>query len=524
MINFNKKITDVLVVGGGSAGLCSAINARMLSNDVTLLYKAGGNCTSIAAGGYAAVFDGNPYNDSVEAHIKDTLECGNNLSNPELVDILAENASEAIAQISGWGVEFYKNPDDTFRMFRSGGHTYPRSLRCKSGRGAESFGVMFSKCGELGVDMQKNFTLWGLLYKEGRCFGGAGIASDGTPTVIYAKSVILASGGFGALYSNTTNPKGVRGECLQMAYDAGATLIDMEFVQFMPTTFAYPISMQGKIINDTLRGEGALLYNSNMERFMANYDPKAMEVATRDILSVAITSEIASGRGSKHGGVYLDARHIEEKAMLESFTYAKEVAKKGVDPQKQMLEVYPASHFTCGGIKIDGKCQTGVDGLFAVGEATGGVHGANRLGSNALTENVVFSRIAAKSASDYAKSKTNDFPPNLHERFVDMLSDVSENETEQAEQMIASATKQIGEIMWEKVGIIRNGIDLQNAQNQLEELAHCLKKGQGIKGSALQKVKLESLFLQSTLGANVAKSAYARGQSIGSHFRSDATN
>ncbi|MEG2119892.1 MAG: FAD-binding protein, partial [Pseudoflavonifractor sp.] len=389
---------DVLVLGGGGAGLCSALAAVEGGASVTLVYKHGGNSTAVAAGGFAVVTEGSE-SDSAECFISDALRSGAQLASPALLRTLADNASRAIETITGWGVEFYRNPDGSYRRFRSGGHTNPRSLRCATGRGSDAYRVMLDRARAKGVRIVRNTVITELLKDGDRIVGAACLGEDGAPLVILAKSVILATGGMGALYEHTTNTPGLTGEGYFMAHEAGCRLRDMEFVQFMPTTIAYPPQFSGKLVNDTLRGEGAYLLNAAGERFMAGYAPQFMEVAGRDILSIAIATEILAGRGSPHGGVYLDARHIPQAAMLQSFGAAKAMRVAGIDPCRDLIEVVPAAHFSCGGVVIDAECRTGVDGLFAVGEVTGGIHGANRLGATALTENVVFGQIAGSNAA-----------------------------------------------------------------------------------------------------------------------------
>ena len=513
-----KMEIDVLVLGGGSAGLCSAMAAREAGASVILIYKAGGNSTAVAAGGYAVVLK-DSVGDSVEQFIADAERSGAGLVEPDLLHRLAEGAIPAIERAAGWGVEFYRTEDGQYRRFRSGGHTFPRSLRCASGRGSDTYGVLYRRARACGITMLKDTLITELLRSGERVVGAAGMDEQGRPLVIAAKTVILATGGMAALYEHTTTTSGVTGEGYIMALESGCRLRDMEFIQFMPTTLAAPASLKGKLVNDTLRGEGAYLLNRSGERFMTRYAPDLMEVSARDVLSYAIATEVSAGRGSPAGGVYVDARHIPEKALLQSFGAVKALRAAGIDPSHSLIEVTPAAHFSCGGVAIDVNCRTGVPGLYAVGEVTGGIHGANRLGATALTENLVFGQIAGALAAEESKkisiAQTLDWPDA--ERCVQ-----GAQADPDASAFLMAEEQEIRRILWTCGGILRNGEGLSSGLVRLGVMtAHvselptpCFSQQQK-KRRLIQLVALAQLVLQSAL---------RRTESRGCHTRTDFPN
>ncbi len=510
--------TDVLIIGGGGAGLCSALAAVDAGAKVTLVAKAGGNCTAIAAGGFAVVFEGTG-EDSVEVFLSDALRSGAGLADTGLLKRLAQDAPAAIERISDWGVEFYRHEDGSLRPFRSGGHTYPRSLRCSKGRGGDAYRVMLERARNHGVTILKDALITELLKDGSRVVGAAGMDAEGKPLMISAKSVVLATGGMAALYEHTTNTKGLTGEGYLLAKEAGCRLRDMEFVQYMPTTFAWPSHLKGRLVNDTLRGEGAYLRNNRMERFMERYDPDFMEVATRDVLSIAIASELAEGRGTPHGGVWVDARHIPEKAMLESFGFARQLIAAGIHPSRDFIEVVPAAHFTCGGVVIDEDCRTGVEGLYAVGEVTGGIHGANRLGATALTENVVFGQIAGRNAAAEAMGREDGLVRRPVGSFADSLERLGQPENPLLTERLEQDEDRVKHILWQYGGILRSAEGLKEGQRQLAELREAvLGYSQGDFAQALRLRRLEQLI---TLAGLVLKAALLRTESRGCHYRVD---
>ena len=508
---------DVLVLGSGGAGLCSAIAAAESGASVLVVSKAGGNSTVMAAGGFAVAMEGET-GDSIACFVSDAMRSSAGLADVQLVTRLAEEAPGAIETLANWGVEFYCREDGSYRLFRSGGHTHPRSLRCASGRGTDAYRVMLQRAKSLGVQFISNALMVELLRKDSRVVGAAGMDSSGAPLFILAKAVILATGGMAALYEHTTNTPGLTGEGYILAREAGCRLRDMEFVQFMPTTIAYPPRLKGRLVNDTLRGEGAILLNCDMDRFMERYDAQSMENSTRAVLSAAIATELAAGRGTLHGGVYLDARHIPPQALSQSFSFAAQMVAAGVDPSRNLIEVVPAAHFSCGGVIIDENCRTGVEGLFAVGEVTGGIHGANRLGATALTENAVFGAIAGRSAA-YEATLVGEYPLEIECHTETAFQRMEQPQNPVLDETLTEGKRKLGSILWHYGGILRNAEGLSAGLEELTALESELVQQVG--GDFPQTLKAMHMTQLITLGRLFLRAALERTESRGCHSRTD---
>jgi len=502
--------TDVLVIGGGGAGLCAALAAAETGARTTLISKPGGSSTVIAAGGFLAVRSGGG-RDSVERFVEDALRSGGGLADPELLALLAEGSGGAVDRLKSWGVSFYTLPDGGERLFRSGGHSVARSVRCASGRGADAYRVLLERARAAGVQFVTHSLVTRLEKRDGRVTGASGMDGQGRPLRISARCTVLATGGLAALYDRTTNTPGMTGEGYILARRAGCRLRDMEFVQFMPTTLAYPPSMRGRLVNDALRGEGARLYNGDMEPFMTRYDPAFGDMAGRDAVANAIARELAAGRGSPHGGVYLDARGIPPEALRQSFGFAGALTAAGVDPARQLMEVTPAAHFTCGGAAVDRCCRTGVPGLYAVGEVTGGLHGANRLGTTALTENVVFGMLAGRLAGEESARVLQPALPAEPES--------SGEPSPELDEALERGEADLRRLMWRYGGVLRDAEGLTQGRRQAAALRRSETLVPG--GSFAQRQRQARLDQLAELAGLVLEAAEARIESRGCHNRLD---
>jgi aspartate oxidase len=511
--------TDVLVIGGGSAGMCAALAAREAGASVALAYKIGGNCTSVAAGGFAAVLPG-VTDDSVENHYENTIQAGLGLADPRLVEILTRQAGAELQKVISWGVEYYTSDDGSLRRFRSGGHNAARTYRCRGGNVVGFFRTLHKRVQTSGIELLKNCALVRLLFSDGRVRGAWGMDDDGQPLKVTAKAVVLATGGYAGAYSNRSAPSGLTGEGLEMAHEVGGTLMDLEFVQFMPTTIAYPPEFHGSIVNDTLRGEGAAIYNSENERFMLRYDPRYGDCAGRASLTIAIATEVAEGRGSPHGGAFLDATALDEKTIFESFGCARRLIAWGIDPRTTRIEITPAAHFTCGGVAIDEHCSTGVPGLYAVGEASAGVHGANRLGANALSETLVFGDIAGGEAARCAQGIVGAL--GVADPIQKLWLERSLRDGDEGQSAMLDATEgEIKRLFWDNLGVVRSEAPLRSALARLEGLADALDAAGPEAYTYRENVRRERLRKMARLGAKVASAALEREETRGSHYRID---
>lgn len=510
--------TDILVVGGGSAGICAALAARAAGLRVALAYKTGGNCTSVAAGGFAAVMPG-VEDDAPRRHGENTLRSSGGLADARLVEALVERAAAALQNLMSWGVEFSTLEDGSLRRFRSGGHDRARTYRCRNGNLAQCFRTLSRRVRDSGVELLKDCMAVGLLRHGARVCGAWGMDREGRPLQMAAKAVVLATGGFPGIYQHRTAPAALTGEGQVMAYEAGARLMDLEFVQFMPTTIAFPPEFHGRVVNDTLRGEGAVLRNSKNERFMARYAPAYGDLAGRDILAISIATEVAQGRGTPHGGVYLDATALDERTIFESFGWARQLAARGIDLRSTYIEVTPAAHFTCGGIGIDEHCATGVEGLFAAGECAGGIHGANRLGANALTATLVFGDIAGRSAARFAAGVAG--PEAAADPVQTRMAEESLPPVLRKNAALDALEEEIRKIFWERMGVVRTRDGLAEAVSRLRGLEASLaaeRPGGYTYAENMRRLRVRKMAL---LGRMVAQAAEERRESRGNHCRLD---
>lgn len=518
--------TDVLIVGGGAAGLCAAIAAAEEGRKALVLFKSGGNATTRAAGGFAAVMPGPSADDSVRMHVENTLSDAAGLADPRLVEAFAAGAGPALCRIMDWGVRFYTTQDGALRRFSSGGHSAARTYRCFGGRTGNFQRILLRRARALGVAFLSNCELVSLAGGGGRVLGGFALDAAGERLSIAARAVVLATGGYAALFARHTTAPGMTGEGLEMALEAGAALTDLEFVQFMPTALAWPPEFQGKIINDTLRGEGAVLRDVSGERFMPRYSPRYGDRAGRDVLAMAMARETAHGRGTPHGGVWLDATGIAEKNMRECFNLVDRLRARGIDPAADWMEVTPAAHFTCGGIRIEPDCSTGVEGLFAAGEVTAGLHGANRLGANALSETLIFGDRAGRTAAAYAARVGNDAqdrpaPPLCFEEPYRPLAHSTPDAASDAENRLKAWEEGIRDSLWLGAGLLRRRESLETARLRLQAVEAEMLDAPAARFSLRENVRRLRQIRMARLAARTVMAAQQREESRGTHCRED---
>jgi aspartate oxidase len=505
--------TDVLIIGGGSAGLHAAIEAIKYGVKVSLVYKSGGNATIMSAGGFAGNFSLDNCSDEINNKFfaEDILLAGRNINCRKIVDVVVKNSSFEINELKSLGVSFIEDGCRNLKLFHASGHRYPRTVRCTGGNTRQYYSTIRKKALDLGVNIISNVNILKLIKGDDGICGAIGVYREDI-VYISCSSIILATGGNGANYNFSTHRKGIQGNGLTMALDVGASLVDMEFMQFMPTTIAAPEKLSGLIVTDTLRGEGAVLLNKNYERFMEKYSPIKKDMDTRDKIAKSIFQEIYEGRGTSNNFVFLDARHIDREKIKQSFTNYEILIKYGIDPKNELIEVSPASHYTCGGIKIDENAYTNVDGLWAAGEVAGGLHGANRLGSVALTENLVFGKIAGKNAAIYSLNKrtaVNKKPyvnVNFENKYVEKYEEI-------IKKLRFNLSNNAG-IVREEKSLSKGLKEVKDILNEINEMAPKNKE-----------FTLKPLHMQISSFANltycILKSCEMRKESRGTHFRAD---
>ena len=435
MDSFEVREHDVLVIGAGGAGLRACIEASAQGVSVGLVCKSllGKAHTVMAEGGMAASLRNADSRDNWEIHFRDTIRGGKHLNNWRMVEIFCQEAPERVAELEEWGALFDRTKEGLIAQRNFGGHRYPRLAHVGDRTGLELIRTLQNHGIHQGMEIYMECCIVDLVLEDGKVTGAFGFwRESGNFIVFRAKSVILATGGLGKVYRVTSNSWEGTGDGHALAYRAGAELIDMEFVQFHPTGMVWPPSVQGILVTEGVRGEGGVLKNSEGRRFMYDYipdtfapetsdteeeaerwlagDPEARrppELLTRDVVARAIRSERLAGRGSPHGGAFLDiasrrdAEYIKKK--LPSM-YHQFMKLGNLDITTTPMEVGPTCHYVMGGVRVDPEtAMTTVGGLFAAGEAAGGLHGANRLGGNSLTDLLVFGARAGLNAAKHAK-------------------------------------------------------------------------------------------------------------------------
>jgi len=516
---------DILVIGSGGAGCRAAIEASKYNLSVLIVskglsFKSG--CTTLAEGGYNAAFGAVDCADTPDAHFEDTLKGGAYLNDPKLVRILVDESPERLIELETYGALFDRQESGEINQRPFGGQVFRRTCFQGDRTGHEMMMALKEEVIKREIETLDEIMITSLIMDEyGKSvIGATGISlKDSKFMVFKAKSVVMACGGAGELYSVTSNTLQKTGDGYSLAYDAGADLLDMEHVQFHPTGMVFPQSRKGVLVTEAVRGEGGKLINAEGERFMKNYDPRG-ELATRDIVSRSIHNEIREGRGTQIGGVYLDVTHLPDKEIEEKLeTMVLQFQDVGVDIRKEPMEVAPTAHHFMGGIRINEHGETTLGNLFAAGEVTGGVHGANRLGGNALADTQVFGKrageSAAKNALECELSSNDAFVEAEKERILNLFKggDVYPFEIK----------KELQEIMWKSVGIIRNEDGLKSALNRINELKRMLKDMRVPDVVSYNNDLLDALEVTKMLDVAelVTKSAILRRESRGAHYRED---
>ncbi|HJJ69473.1 MAG TPA: fumarate reductase subunit A, partial [Methanocorpusculum sp.] len=457
----NRSDFHVLVIGSGGAGIRAAVEAEKYGS-VVLISKTitgKGGCTVMAEGGYNAVLSDN---DAVSVHFEDTIKGGAYLNDEALAETLASEAPARIRDLFNWGAVFDLSPENTIAQRPFGGQRFPRTCYAGDHTGHEMVMTLLERLRGSNVEIRDETTALELLKDGDKVIGAVTVDRNGELGVITADAVILATGGAGQLYNVTTNSTAGTGDGYALGFRAGAKLIDMEQVQFHPTGAVYPADSRGRLITEAVRGEGGILKNALGERFMEKYDPARMELSTRDVVARAIATEILEGRGTASGGVYLDVTHLKSEqietrlpVMLHQFL------QFGVDIRTQPMEVAPTAHHFMGGLAITKDAETTIPHLFAAGEVTGGVHGANRLGGNALADTQVFGRRAGISAG-----KCKSFVKEIDTSALDAV-EAKISRLYDGDAAIPSVRRNLKSLMWNNVGIYRNELDLKVAEREV---------------------------------------------------------
>src|SRR5271170_2262451 len=544
---------DVLVVGAGGAGIRAAIECAQLGLNTGMISKSllGKAHTVMAEGGVAASMGNVDKRDNWKIHFRDTMRGGKFLNQWRMAELHAKQAPDRVRELEEWGAVFDRTPEGLINQRNFGGHRYPRLAHVGDRTGLEMIRTLQDFCIHKGIATHMECTGLDLLLDDGKVAGMVAYWRETGRFVIFkAKAVIFATGGGGRAWQITSNSWEYTGDGLGMAYRAGAELIDMEFTQFHPTGMMWPPSVKGTLVTESVRGEGGLLLNNKNERFMFKYIPEKFaaetadtveeaarwlkgdknarrppELLTRDVVARAIKKEVEEGRGSPHGGVFLDiasqrpADFIKKKlpSMYHQF---KELAE--VDITKEPMEVGPTLHYFMGGIRVDSDTQaTNIPGLFACGECGGGMHGANRLGGNSLSDLLVFGKLAGMGAADYIKKTSQGKIDEDQARTIIRRSTAFLNREEGLNPFVVQEDLQ--KVMQINVGIMRTGEELQKALTEIERIKKDIEK---VKAHASPQFNpgwnaandLHNLIVTAEA---VTMAALAREESRGGHSRID---
>ena len=518
---------DVLIIGAGGAGLRAAIEALAQGVRVGVVCKSllGKAHTVMAEGGIAAAMANVDQADDWRAHFRDTMRGGKFLNNWCMAQLHAQEAPERVRELEQWGALFDRTESGDILQRAFGGHTFKRLCHVGDRTGLEMIRTLQDRGVHQGIDVYMECTITRLLKDGDRIAGAFGYwREQGRFVVFKAKSVIICTGGIGKAWKITSNSWEYTGDGMALAYDAGAELMDMEFVQFHPTGMVWPPGVQGILVTEAVRGEGGVLRNKDGERFMQRYDPKKLDLSTRDVVARSIYTEVREGRGTPHGGAFLDISHKPAeyvKRKLPSM-YHQFLELADVDITKGPMEVGPTCHYMMGGIRVDAEtAQSSVSGLFAAGEAAAGLHGANRLGGNSLSDLLVFGRRAGLAAAEHAK------------RSESPAVDGSQIE-ESVRQLLAPFERPDGDspyaihedlqgTMQGLVGIFRDEEDLHRALAELDQLKARAARVR-VEGSRLFNPGWHlawDLHSMLTVAEAVTRSALARRESRGAHSRID---
>lgn len=519
--------TDILVVGAGGAGIRAALEASKYSAvNVTLIAKTlpgKSGCTVMAEGGYNAVLCNADPTDTIESHFQDTISGGAFVNNERLVRILVENAPRRILELEEDGALFYRTPEGKIDQRAFGRQSHKRTCYSGDRTGGEIMATLVDLLRASNVRFIKGAVV-DLLLDGNKVTGVAAFNHEGAKFfLIRSKAVILTTGGGCRIYKITTNSFQGTGDGFAIGYRAGAELIDMEFIQFHPTGMVFPDSAKGILVTEAVRSEGGILLNSLGERFMERYDPERKELAGRDVVSRAIYREILTGRISPHNGVYLSLKHLDPDYIKQRLPQTVEQFRdlSGVDITTEQMEVSPTAHHIMGGLRITEKTETTLKGLFAAGEVTGGIHGANRLGGNALADLQVFGYIAGHAAAHYSLESSIG---KIHDEQITQIhrSIISPLQPNKDGKRPSQIRHELEELMWTNVGILRTKEKLTQALKDIKRL-----KSTPIKvadhNTTFAYEQLEALQVRNmlTVCEMIIKAALFREESRGAHFRED---
>ena len=554
MEDIQEKKYDVLVIGAGAAGMRAAIAASDEGASVCLVSKSllGKAHTVMAEGGAAAALGNADERDNWKVHFRDTIKGGKHLNNWKMAKIHAEQAPERILELERWGAVFDRTKDGKINQRNFGGHRYPRLAHVGDRTGLEIIRTVQDKViHQDNIDIFMECTVATIITEDNQAVGAlAYYRNNGEIVAIHAKAIVVATGGIGKAYRVTSNSWEYTGDGHSLAYLAGADLQDMEFIQFHPTGMVWPPSVKGTLVTEGVRGEGGVLLNNKGERFMFNYIPEAFaaetakdekeandwlkgiegamrppELLTRDVVAKAIMKEVKEGRGSPHGGAFLDIANRQDadyikKKLPSMYHQFKELGD--LDITEEPMEVGPTTHYMMGGITVDAETgASSLKGMYAAGEAAAGLHGANRLGGNSLSDLLVFGNISGRAAANFALNteEISFSKSKLKKAANEIIDSFSDTKTENPYHL----HRELQDIMEMHAGIVREEESLNEGIEKLKDLSKRVENAKATGDRSYNPswhlcLDMKNMIITSLA---VAEAAKERRESRGGHTRLD---
>jgi succinate dehydrogenase flavoprotein subunit len=524
---YETLTADVLVIGAGGAGLRAAIEAAAAGARVAIVCKSllGKAHTVMAEGGIAAALGNVDPDDNWQVHFQDTMRGGQLINNWRMAQLHAQESPDRVYELETYGAIFDRTPDGRIMQRAFGAHTYRRLCHVGDRTGLEMIRALQDRVVQLGIEVHMELTLTRLLKDGDRVVGAFGYRRiDGRFVAFRSKAVILATGGWGRIFKVTSNSWEGTGDGVAMGFDAGAEVLDPEMVQFHPTGMVWPPGVRGILVTEAVRGEGGYLKNREGQRFMLEYDPKKKELSSRDVVARSIYKEVQAGRGTEHGGAFLDVTHLgadKIKAKLPSM-YEQFLRLAEVDITKEPMEVAPTIHYAMGGLRVEAETgATSLAGLYAAGEVAAGLHGANRLGGNSLSDLLVFGRRAGAAAGAYQRDVS--------------LGAIDDREVADEQQLLllpfsAEGTEnpyflqqQLQQAMQEDAGLAREEKGLKRCLNTILELRQRAARIR-VPGSRRYNPgwhTARDVRFMLTIAEAIVRAAIERRESRGAHWRLD---
>ncbi|RDI19169.1 L-aspartate oxidase [Lentzea flaviverrucosa] len=476
----HQLATSVLVIGSGGAGLRAAIELAERGVDVLVVGKRpkADAHTALAAGGINAALATMDPSDTWQQHAADTIKESYLLANPEIVRVVAEQASRGIEDLERYGMPFAREADGRISQRFFGAHTFRRTSFAGDYTGLEIQRTLVNRATQLGIPIHDTCYITRILVRDNVVFGAYGFdLNNGKRYVFHADAVVLAAGGHTRIWRRTSSRRDENtGDSFRLAVLAGGRIRDPELVQFHPSGLIEPENAAGTLVSEAARGEGGILTNASGERFMNRYDPQRMELSTRDRVALAAYTEIKEGRGTPNGGVWLDVSHLPREQIMQRLprVYQTLLELQMKDITQEAIEIAPTAHYSMGGVWVSpADHSTGVDGLYAIGEASSGLHGANRLGGNSLIELLVYGRIVGEAAAEYSTSL--DAQRRSRVALGEARSEVDELLAADGQENVRALQRALRNTMTEHAGVVRDEAGLRKGLAELDELENRIR-------------------------------------------------